>query len=115
MIADNARYYRCRAVSEYLQKKPCRIRLHFLPAYSSNLNLIERFWGFLKREVIYNRYYEKFEHFKMAVMGFFRNIEVHDPAIRSLMTENFGNMKSEDSRAVSIVFSSSGNGPVYKV
>ena len=94
VIADNARYYRCQVVNEYLQKKGCRIRLHFLPAYSPNLNLIERLWGFLKREVIYNRYYEKFEYFKMAVMDFFRNIDEHDAAIQSLMTENFGIMKT---------------------
>ena len=94
VIADNARYYRCHLVNDYLQGTRCRIRLHFLPPYSPNLNLIERFWGFLKREVIYNRYYEKFEYFKMAVMDFFRNIDQHDAAIRSLMTENFGIMKA---------------------
>lgn len=94
VVADNARYYRCALVNDYLQHKHCRIKLHFLPPYSPNLNLIERFWGFLKREVIYNRYYEKFEHFKMAVMDFFRNIDQHDTAIRSLMTENFGIMKT---------------------
>lgn len=100
MVADNACYYRYQAVSEYPQKKPCRIRLHLLPTYLPNLNLIKRFWGFLKREVIYNCYYEKFEYLKMAVMNFFWSINVHDPAIRSLMTDNFGIMKSEDSRAV---------------
>lgn len=94
VVADNARYYRCQVVSDYLAKKRCRIQLHFLPSYSPNLNLIERFWGFMKREVIYNRYYEKFEYFKMAVMDFFRNLDQHDAAIRSLMTENFGIMKT---------------------
>ena len=94
VIADNARYYRCHIVDEYLQRKRCRIRLHFLPPYSPTLNLIERFWGFMKREVIYNRYYEKFAYFKMAVMDFFRDIDQHDVAIQSLMTEKFGIMKT---------------------
>ena len=49
VICDNARYYRSKAVQEYLTTS--RIHLEFLPAYSPNLNLIERFWKFFKRQV----------------------------------------------------------------
>ncbi|MDO4569742.1 MAG: transposase [Planctomycetia bacterium] len=31
------------------------VRLHFLPAYSPNLNPIERLWRFFKKKVLYNR------------------------------------------------------------
>ncbi|MDR3232489.1 MAG: transposase [Planctomycetaceae bacterium] len=44
-----------------------RIDLVYLPAYSPNLNLIERYWKFLKKECLYNRYYEKFEDFCSAI------------------------------------------------
>jgi transposase len=47
VIADNARYYRSKVVSEYLQKS--KIDLIFLPPYSPNANLIERFWKFFKK------------------------------------------------------------------
>ena len=43
---------------------PCRITLLFLPPYSPYLNLIERFWKFFKRKVLYNRYYEAFDDYK---------------------------------------------------
>jgi transposase len=43
-------------VGAYLEQS--RIDLQFLPAYAPNLNLIERFWRFFKRQVLYNRYYE---------------------------------------------------------
>ena len=56
IICDNARYYRSKAVAEY--SKTSRIKLVFLPPYSPNLNLIERFWKFFKRQVLYNTYYE---------------------------------------------------------
>ena len=44
VIADNARYYRAKAVKEYLETS--KIVIVFLPTYAPNLNLIERFWMF---------------------------------------------------------------------
>jgi hypothetical protein len=41
IILDQARYHTCAAVEEWAAKNP-RIKLHFLPAYSPNLNTIER-------------------------------------------------------------------------
>ena len=87
IICDNARYYRSNAVAEYLEDS--RINLLFLPPYSPNLNLIERFWKFFKRKVLYNRYYEAFENFKDACEWFFREIDSHESQLRSLLTENF--------------------------
>lgn len=69
IFCDNARYYRNKAVKKYL--KTSNIILHFLPPYSPNLNPIERLWKWMKERVIYNVYYEGFEEFKMAIMGFF--------------------------------------------
>jgi transposase len=87
IICDNARYYRSRAVSAYLETSP--IELQFLPPYSPNLNLIERFWKFFKRQVLYNRYYEAFDDFKRACLAFFANLAEYAPQLRSLLTENF--------------------------
>lgn len=69
LFCDNARYYRNKAVAEYLETS--KIRLHFLPPYSPNLNPIERLWKWMKERVIYNTYYSDFEDFKLAVFGFF--------------------------------------------
>jgi transposase len=69
LFCDNARYYRNKAVTEYL--KTSKIQLHFLPPYSPNLNPIERLWKWMKERVIYNTYYPDFEDFKSAVFGFF--------------------------------------------
>lgn len=72
IFCDNASYYRNKAVTQYLEKS--KIVLHFLPPYSPNLNPIERLWKWMKERVIYNTYYEHFEDFKTAVMGFFRTL-----------------------------------------
>ena len=69
VFCDNAPYYRNKAVSQYLATS--KIALHFLPPYSPNLNPIERLWKWMKERVIYNTYYEHFEDFKAAVIGFF--------------------------------------------
>ena len=69
LFCDNARYYRNKAVTKYLETS--RIRLHFLPPYSPNLNPIERLWKWMKERVIYNTYYQEFDDFKSAIFGFF--------------------------------------------
>lgn len=72
IFCDNARYYRNKAVTEYLRGS--KIRLHFLPPYSPNLNPIERLWKWMKERVIYNTYYSEFEDFKSAIFGFFSTL-----------------------------------------
>lgn len=69
VFCDNAPYYRNKTVQQYLATS--KIALHFLPPYSPNLNPIERLWKWMKERVVYNTYYEHFEDFKEAVMGFF--------------------------------------------
>ena len=49
LILDNAKYQSCRIVREHA--KSLGIELVFLPSYSPNLNLIERFWKYLKKEL----------------------------------------------------------------
>lgn len=69
VFCDNAPYYRNKRVQQYLAVS--KIALHFLPPYSPNLNPIERLWKWMKERVIYNTYYEHFDDFKGAIMGFF--------------------------------------------
>lgn len=69
--------------------KEMGIELIFLPPYSPNLNLIERLWKFFRKKVLYNRYYEKFNDFKIACEDFFKNIRKYKNELQSLLTENF--------------------------
>ena len=77
LFCDNAKYYRNKAVKKYLETS--RIKLHFLPPYSPNLNPIERLWKWMKERIIYNTYYEYFEDFKSAILGFFSMLSTLDP------------------------------------
>ncbi|MCK5189864.1 MAG: IS630 family transposase [Methylococcales bacterium] len=87
IICDNARYFRSKLVKAYLENSS--IELMFLPPYAPNLNLIERYWKYFKKVVLYNSYYETFQQFKQACENFFENTEEHLSSLRTLLTENF--------------------------
>jgi transposase len=87
IIVDNARYYRSRMLREHVEGT--KIKLIFLPPYSPNLNLIERYWKFFKKKVQNNEYYETFEEFKRACKSFFRKRKKYLPQLQTLLTEKF--------------------------
>lgn len=65
IILDNARYQKCRSVAD--KAKELGIELLYLPPYSPNLNLIERLWRFVKKQVLYSIHYDKFNAFKNSI------------------------------------------------
>jgi transposase len=66
LVLDNACYQKCQSVFE--KASALGIELLYLPGYSANLNLIERLWRFVKKEVLYSRYYETFASRKWVVL-----------------------------------------------
>jgi transposase len=86
IIVDNATYYKSQLVNEYL--KTSRIKIHFLPGYSPNLNLIERLWKFFKKKILYNKYYETYDEFLAACKSFFRCRTKYRDELRTLLAEN---------------------------
>ena len=66
------------------------IELLFLPPYSPNLNLIERLWKFVKKDVLYSKYYDNFESFKQAITNCLKQTETkHKKALDTLLTLKF--------------------------
>ena len=70
-ICDNASYLHAKLVRAEAEK--LNIHIVYLPSYSPNLNLIERYWGFMKKYVLRNCYYETFDYFKSAILEFCKN------------------------------------------
>lgn len=62
IVMDNARYQHCNYVKEIAQK--LNINLVFLPAYSPNLNLIERLWKEAKKKLAQSFYPTKNDFWK---------------------------------------------------
>lgn len=83
VILDNAKYHFSYEVQEWI--KNSRIRLAFLPAYSPELNLIERLWKVFTKHILRNKYYVTFDNFKKACFGFFKNQNKYRDEIESIM------------------------------
>ncbi len=65
LFLDNARYQKCAWVTAVAAS--LNIELCYLPAYSPNLNLVER--QFVKKQCLYSQYYADFVAFKTAITG----------------------------------------------
>lgn len=88
IVLDNARYQRCKLV--IAKAEELGIELLFLPPYSPNLNLIERLWKFVKKEVLYGKYYDQFNKFQAAITNCLSQTETkHKKALDSLLSLNF--------------------------
>jgi transposase len=94
LYLDNARYYSKPVVKEWLARHR-QFRLVFLPAYSPNLNLIERLWKFLRKTAL-NRWHKTFEGMQEAVAEVLDHLEHYQSELESLMREKFHILKDED-------------------
>jgi transposase len=88
IILDNARYQRCIRVQTVAQT--LGIELLYLPTYSPNLNLIERFWKFVKKQCLYSKYYPDSTSFQQAIEACIQQApSTHKEALASLLTLRF--------------------------
>ena len=94
LILDNAKYQKC----EYVRKKAAkyRINLVYLPSYSPNLNIIERLWKFLKKQVLAGKYYKSKNEFEQAIISFLEKINqgCYGEQLKTLLTLNFQTIKA---------------------
>lgn len=93
IISDNARYYHNKELKGWAEGT--KIKQIFLPFYSSNLNLIERLWSFLRKKVINIGFYRIKEEFKIAIKLFFDKIADFREELESLLTLNFRLINSQ--------------------
>lgn len=87
LILDNARYNHSYELQLFLEDHP-RTRLKYLPAYSPNLNTIERLWKFYYKKH-QDMYFEKFKEFEQEVLFFFKNINQYKVELKTLLTDSF--------------------------
>jgi len=88
LVLDNARYQRNSWVMQVAEE--CGIELLFLPSYSPNLNLIERYWRLIRKEALYGRYYANFAGFRAGIEEAMRKLrDEKKDKVKSMMTLKF--------------------------
>ena len=88
VVLDNARYQRNKIVQALAVE--LNIHLLFLPSYSPNLNLIERLWGFAKRQSVYGKYHATFASVRASIEKNLHEIPTtHADRLKTLMTLQF--------------------------
>ena len=89
---DNARYQHAKILKEWIEQtrkdKEVWFDLKHLPAYSPNLNLIERLWKFLRKEAL-QKWHQTFEAMQEAVAEVLDNLSRYQAQLKTLMTEKF--------------------------
>jgi transposase len=92
LVSDNAKYQKCKIVWDLAAS--LNIELLYLPAYSPNLNLIERLWKFVKKKCLYSKYYSDFTLFRSAITECLNKTHTdHKKELDSLLSLNFQSFK----------------------
>jgi transposase len=94
LYVDGARYYDSPVVKEWLRRHPA-FHLSPIPAYSPNVNLIERMWKFLRAKALC-RWHKTFEDMQAAVSEVLDHLEDYRGELRTLMTEKFHIIDKQD-------------------
>jgi transposase len=88
IILDNARDQRCALVQAVAQE--LGMELLYLPTSSPNLNLIARFWRFVKKQCLYAKYYADSTSFQQAILTCIQQAPTtHKEELEPLVTLRF--------------------------
>lgn len=82
LIIDNAAWHHAKKVHLAIERS--KINLFFLPAYSPDLNPIERLWKRLRKDVTHNAFFQSMESLKNALARFFRYLKGNRKEVISL-------------------------------
>jgi transposase len=94
LYVDGARYYKSPVVKEWLSRHP-QFHLSRVPAYSPNVNLIERLWKFMRQKALC-RWHRTFEDMQAAISSVLDHLESYRLELPTLMTERFHIVDKQD-------------------
>jgi transposase len=94
LYVDGARYYDSPVVKGWLKRHP-EFHLSPIPAYSPNVNLIERMWKFMRAKALC-RWHKTFEDMQAAVSEVLDHLENYRGELPTLMTETFHVIDKQD-------------------
>lgn len=84
LILDNARWHHTKLLKPWLKEHRDIIQLDFLPAYSPDLNHIERVWKLTRRLCTHNRYFPELSQLIEVVFDQFESWQKPNETLRRL-------------------------------
>jgi transposase len=84
LVIDNAPWHRGKPVDEAMRGNP-HLEFYRLPAYSPQLNVIERFWRVLRRRATHNRLFDTLADLKRSVRSSLSYFQTVRQRVRSLI------------------------------
>jgi len=97
LVMDNAKYQHCLLVRD--KAEALGIKILFLPAYSPNLNIIERLWKFTKKKILYAKYYDTPDKFHKAITEFFLKVnQKYQSEMETLLSLKFQTWENENAQ-----------------
>ena len=94
LYVDGAKYFTNAVVKEWLKRHP-EFQLSRIPAYSPNVNLIERMWKFLRAKALC-KWHKSFEDMQNAVSEVLDHLEIYRAELQTLMTEKYHIIDKKD-------------------
>lgn len=83
IVLDNARAHHSKELESFLIANQDQLELIFLPKYSPDLNPMEWFWKFLRKQVTHNTFFGNFKEFQCALIKFIVKHKLSSPEVKS--------------------------------
>lgn len=88
VVVDNVRYHHAKLLKKWLITKPV-LELVYLPAYSPELNPIERAWWYMRKKITHNRYILTMDQRKEAFWKMFSHFQKPNNEMKQVCEINY--------------------------
>lgn len=101
LLIDNAPWHRGKPIDEALAENP-HLKFKRLPAYSPQLNPIERFWKVLRRRATHNRLFDALADLKRSVRASLSYFQTVRDRVKTLLLSRRKQKKAKQTASASV-------------
>ena len=101
LLIDNAPWHRGKPIDEALAENP-HLKFKRLPAYSPQLNPIERFWKVLRRRATHNRLFDALADLKRSVRASLSYFQTVRDRVKTLLLSRRKQKKARQTASASV-------------
>ena len=88
MVVDNVRFHHAKLLKKWLLKHP-KLELVYLPAYSPELNPVERAWWYMRKKITHNRYVKSLQERKTEFWKMFSHFQKPNKELLTVCEINY--------------------------